>query len=732
MRLPYDVHEIEEKWRRRWREARQDETGRALTSDVPRRIFYNVVEFPYPSAEGLHVGHFFKYSGVDAYGRYRGMQGDLVFQPIGFDAFGIHTENFALRNAEHPAALTARTISAFRSQLSRGGMAWDWSRSIDTSDPRYYRWTQWILTRLLSAGLMYQATAPVVWCPSCLTVLAREQTEGDRCERCGTVVTEREMRQWFLRTTAYAERLLEGLDRLDWPERAKRLQRQWIGRSVGREIDFGDITVFSTRPETLPAATFLAVAPGHAAAGGTRPHPLTGDALPVLEAPYVIGTYGTGAVMGVPAHDDRDRQFAEAHGLPLSYAELLDQASADRTGRPAVRYRMRDWLISRQRYWGPPIPVVHCDACGPVPVPDDQLPVLLPHVDDVRPTGTGRSPLAAVPDFVHTRCPGCGGPGRRETDVSDTFVDSAWYFLRYPSADLDDRQWEVARTRQPDFYAGGPEHVQRHHLYARFLTMALCDLGLVPFAEPFPHMRLGGLIVKGGTKMSKSRGNVVSPDGYTSVHGADVLRCALLFTCPWESGGDFHDESIAGIERFFARLWKLVAAVTDASDATVPEAPTSGPSAEAVSDPVVARAVVAVGDAIERLRFNVAIARLMEAVDSIGIGPTASPAASASVAQLRTVVQLLAPLAPHLAEELWERLGGTSSVHRSRWPVVEAGALWDERVTVVVQVDGRVRARLTVGADADQPAVVSDAIAAAGVRPVRVVYVPGRLVNLVT
>jgi leucyl-tRNA synthetase len=721
MRLPYDFRQIEEKWRHRWRaDVDGDGASHCLepTSPDSDRCFYNLAEFPYPSAEGLHVGHFFKYSGVDAYGRYHAMRGHKVFQPMGFDAFGIHTENFALRTGEHPAVLTRRTIATFRAQLSHGGMDWDWSRCVDTSDPRYYRWTQWILTRLFGAGLMYRATAPVVWCPTCLTVLAREQTEGDRCERCGTAVTERQMRQWFLRTTAYADRLLDGLEGLDWPERAKRLQRQWIGRSSGLEIDFGDVTVFTTRPETLPAVTFLAVPSGHPAAGGTRPHPLTGASVPVLEAPYVIETYGTGAVMGVPAHDERDRRFAEEHGLPYSDAALLDESALDGVGRPAVRYRMRDWLISRQRYWGPPIPIVHCAGCGPVAVPDGQLPVLLPDLDEVRPTGTGRSPLASDPDFVEARCPACGRRAERETDVSDTFVDSAWYFLRFPSADLDDRPWDVARTRQPDFYAGGPEHVQRHHLYARFLTMALFDLGLVPFEEPFPRIRLGGLLVKEGAKMSKSRGNVVSPDAYVAEHGADVLRCALLFTCPWEAGGDFHDETIAGIERFFARFWGLVASLGDAAG------PSAGPAP--VTDPFVARAVVAVGDAIERLRFNVAIARLMEAVE--GVGTSDAPTA----AQLRPLVQLLAPLAPHLAEELWEILGETLSVHRSEWPVADPRALEDEHVTIVVQVDGRLRHRLTARRDEAEPVVVSEAIAAVGVEPVRVVYVPGRLVNLVT
>ena len=713
MAPPYDVRSIEDRWRRRWE---ADGLGRLNLDRVdPALKFYNLVEFPYPSAEGLHVGHVFKYSGADAFGRYQRMRGRQVFQPIGFDAFGIHTENFALRLDQHPLELTARTTERFRAQLSRAGIAWDWSRLVDTSRPGYYRWTQWLLVRLFDAGLMYQAEAPVLWCPSCLTVLAREQTEADgtACERCGDRVGERVMRQWFLRITDYADRLFDGLERLDWPERAKRLQRRWIGRSEGREIDFGDLTVFTTRPDTLPAVTFLAVPPGHAAAGGARPHPLTGDAVPVHEADYVVESYGTGAVMGVPAHDERDRRFAAAHGLPVSDAPLLDPAAAGAVGRLATRFRLRDWLISRQRYWGPPIPIVHCDGCGPVAVPDDQLPVVLPEIDEFRPTGTGRSPLAGSAAWVATTCPACVGPATRETDVSDTFVDSAWYFLRYPSSEFDDRPWDAERTRRllpVDFYAGGPEHVQRHHLYARFITMALHDLGLVPFADPFPRVRLGGLIVKDGAKMSKSRGNVTTPDEYVDAHGSDVLRCALLFSAPWEQGGEFSGDAIAGIERFFARLWRVV----------------TGPDGEPPAAGVVDRAVADVGEAIERLTFNVAIARLMEL----------TPRACSAEAK-RVLLRLLAPLAPHLAEELWHRLGEPYSVHVQPWPTYDERTLASDRVTLVVQVDGTVRGRVDVAAGLTEPAAVAAARAAVaetlgGRAVVRAIHVPDRLVNLVT
>jgi leucyl-tRNA synthetase len=435
--------------------------------------------------------------------------------------------------------------------------------------------------------------------------------------------------------------------------------------------------------------------------------------VPVHEADYVIESYGTGAVMGVPAHDERDRRFAAAHGLPVSDRPLLDAAAAGSVGRPATRHRLRDWLISRQRYWGPPIPIVHCDGCGPVPVPDDRLPVLLPEVDDFRPTGTGRSPLTGAAGWVETTCPRCGGKATRETDVSDTFVDSAWYFLRYPSTEFDDRPWDAERTDRllpVDFYAGGPEHVQRHHLYARFVTMALHDLGLVGFDEPFPRVRLGGLIVKDGAKMSKSRGNVVTPDRYVDAHGSDVLRCALLFSAPWEQGGEFSGDAIAGVERFFARLWRVV----------------TGPDGEPPAAGVVDRAVAGVGEAIERLTFNVAIARLMEL----------TPHARTAEAK-RVLVRLLAPLAPHLAEELWHRLGEPYSVHEQAWPTYDEDALASDRVTLVVQIDGTVRGRVEVAAGLREPAAVAAAESAVaealrGRTVVRAIHVPDRLVNLVT
>ena len=596
--LPDDANEVEGRWQARW-----DRDPPAPAPDG--EPFYNLAEVPYPSAEGLHVGHVLTYCGGDVVGRYQRMRGRAVFQPMGFDSFGIHTENYALKIGEHPAALTERTIANYRRQLSRVGCAWDWT-GVVTSDPSYYRWTQWLFLQLFRAGLAYQAEAAVVWCPSCATVLAHEQVEDGRCERCASPVTERVMRQWFLRITAYRERLVAGLEALDWPEPAKNTQRRWL-------------------------------------AG------------------------------------------------------------------------MHDWLISRQRYWGPPIPIVHCDVCGAVPVPEDELPVLLPDVADVRPTGDDRSPLATVASFVAAACPSCGGQARRETDVSDTFLDSSWYFLRHPSADVRSAAWDPDRTARllpVDLYAGGPEHVARHHLYARFVTMALHDLGLVGFEEPFPRLRLHGTITRDGAKMSKSRGNVVNPDEYVDRHGGDVLRAHLLSSGRWSATADFSEAGITGVERLFTRMWRLAHGGLDAGPGVGPEA--------------LARGVARVARGIEDLRFNNAMSALREL------------AAQASPAEAPTLVLLLAPFAPYLAEELWAALGGTYSVHAQQWPAMRRDSE-PSTVQLVVQVDGRVRDRLAVARGMSPAEAIALAESTPNVvrhltdrRVVRRVHVPDRLVNLVT
>ncbi|HEV2871842.1 MAG TPA: leucine--tRNA ligase [Actinomycetota bacterium] len=765
----YDPIEVQGRWQARWAADRLHEVDVERADDD--RFFYNLVEFPYPSAEGLHVGHAFTYSGADTYGRWLRMRGRTVFQPIGFDAFGIHTENYALRVGEDPATLTGRTIVRYRGQLERLGAAWDWDHSVTTSDPSYYRWTQWLFLRLHEAGLAVREQAPVVWCPSCLTVLANEQLEGDRCERCGTRVTRRVMRQWFLRITAYADRLVDGLEGLDWPETAKNQQREWIGRSAGVEVDFeldgGRLSTFTTRPDTLFGVTFLAVPPDHpgldglvagtgqeaavaafaeeaerrAVAGRDRDrrgvptgrsarHPLTGAPVPIWVTDYVVAGYGTGAVMGVPAHDERDLAFATAVGLPVVAAELAedvtDRLEALGRGRRVTRYRLHDWLISRQRSWGPPIPIVYCERCGTVPVPDADLPVLLPRVPDFRPTGSGRSPLASVADVVATSCPSCGGPATRETDVSDTFLDSAWYFLRYPSAGRDDVAWdpELTGRRLPvDSYSGGPEHVARHHLYARFVTMALHDLGLVPFAEPFPRLRLHGFLLKDGAKMSKSRGNVVVPDDYVNRVGADNLRMYLLFCAPWEDGGDWSDAGLAGIERFSARAWRLLTS-------------SGQPGPGGVDLRPLHQAVAAVGRSIERLKFNTAISALMELLRWARRERPAMDAAEWERVA-RTFTLLLAPLAPHLAEELWSRLGGPYPVVAQPWPEPDPDAIAERQVTLVVQVAGKLRDTLPAPPGLDRDRAVALALTSERVRrhlghgqPRDAVYVPDRLVNL--
>ena len=809
---PYDFHAQESRWLQAWLAhppAKFDVKG----AD-PARKFYNLVEFPYPSAEGLHVGHVYTYCGADALGRYMTMNGRQVLQPMGFDSFGIHTENFAIRINEHPKTVTDRTTANYRRQLGRVGANWAWDLELRTDDPSYYHWTQWIFVKLFKAGLARRKESAVIWCPSCLTVLAFEQVEGNRCERCGSEVGTKVMKQWFLRITAYADKLLAALDGLDWPELSKRLQREWIGRSAGADVVFAvtadpraRLTAFTTRIDTLFGVTFVALAPEHPFVGtlvtmagngvevaayvaevaarvgagrytrigeADRPgvvtdvtvtHPLTGARIPLVVADYVLGDYGTGVVMGVPAHDERDFAFATTLGLPIvqviepdpetgSYhgaaawpgggrlvasAEFTGLESADaRTriagrlrdkglGGPVIRYLLQDWLVSRQRYWGSPIPIIYCGTCGTVPVPETDLPVELPGVADFRPTGTGLSPLATSEEFVNAACPVCGGPARRETDVFDTFVESSWYFLRYPSRDCSQVPWDpqiTGRLLPVDMYAGGREHVTRHHLYARFVTRALHDLGLLPFPEPFTRLRLHGLLLSDGAKMSKSRGNVVSPDAYIDRVGADNLRTYLLFCGPWEEGGDFTDRGLHGVVRFSGRVYNLIV------NSAAPDGPGAGVQR-------LDQAVHKVGTDIGRLKFHTAIAEIMSLSNWLRderekmTGPQWAQAC-------RTLVLLLAPFEPFMAEELWQHLGGDYSVHNQAWPGYDPAALIDDEIELPVQVNGKLRGRVTVPATAGQQTVLAAALALASINdalaggtPRRVVFVPGRAMNLV-
>ncbi|MGD2071837.1 MAG: leucine--tRNA ligase, partial [Gemmatimonadota bacterium] len=756
--------------------------------------------------------------------------GRTVFEPIGFDAFGIHSENFALKQNVHPMDLIPANVANFTRQLRRIGGMFDWAHTVNTTDPAYYEWTQWIFLKLFDAGLAERKEAPVNWCPSCKTVLANEQVIAGACERCDTPVEQRRIAQWFFRITEYADRLLENLDRIDWSETTTKAQRNWIGRSEGAELDFpvlptevaeslaaGErdavedperlaseaplIRVFTTRPDTVFGATYMVLAPEHPLVddlttdarrdeveayrrrvaaldlvarqkvekqktgvftGGYCLNPATGEPIPVWVADYVLMAYGTGAIMAVPGHDERDFEFATKFDLeirrvvargvegaeePLEEAYLeggvlvnsgrfdgLEVAEGTRRivewleGRSLaefqVNYRLHDWCISRQRYWGPPIPIVHCDACGPVGVPEEELPVELPRVEDFKPGDEGVSPLARVEAWYRTRCPRCGGPARRETDVSDTFLDSGWYFLRYPSTDFGDRAMEAGLTGKwlpVDCYIGGNEHAVLHLMYARFLTMVLHDLGHLDFEEPFTRFRAHGLITHDGAKMSKSRGNVVIPDPIIEEYGADTFRTYLMFLGPFEEGGDYRDEGISGPHGFLHRLWDTVVAAEDGDP-----------------DPDVERKLHQTVEQVSRqmpeLAYNTCIAAMMEYLNAVRAGGR-----TASRGEVEALVVMLAPFAPHLAEELWERLGHDGSVFDgARWPEWDEEKAREESVQLAVQVNGKLRATVAGAADMDRAAAESLARSDANVARYleegevrRVVYVPGRLVNFV-
>ena len=795
---PYDPATIEAAWQARWVEGRSNEPD----LDRPARPFYNLMMFPYPSAEGLHVGNMFAFTGADIYGRFKRMQGFDVFEPIGFDAFGIHSENYALNVGTHPAKLIPQNIETFRRQLRRFGGMFDWRHELSTTDPAYYKWTQWLFLQLFKAGLAYKKRAAVNWCPKDKTVLANEQVINGRCERCESLVEQRFLDQWFFRITGYAERLLANLDQLDWSASTVALQRNWIGRSQGAEIVFTTpsghaLTVFTTRPETVFGATYMVLAPEHPLVdvltaaeqraavkayqrevqakdvvsrrvgdktktgvflGSYARNPATGLGVPIWIADYVLMEYGTGAIMAVPAHDRRDHEFATQFGLPIrevvrvpgetlpteslegtlvnsgQFDGLACAAAQDRIvqwlegqggAKATVRYRLHDWCISRQRYWGPPIPIIYCDVCGPVGVPEQDLPVELPFIEDFRPDDSGISPLARHKEWFNVRCPQCGAAGRRETDVSDTFLDSAWYFLRYPSTEFHSRPFDPARTNTwlpVTSYIGGNEHAVLHLLYSRFTTMVLKDLGHVAFEEPFPKLRAHGLIVKDGAKMSKSRGNVVVPDAYIQRWGADTFRMYLMFLGSFQEGGDFREEGITGVRRFLEKVWLLTHEAAAASDDPAP--PEVGRKLHQTIRKVT-------GDT-ERLDYNTAIAAMMEYVNVVRD-------AHGEVRQaVEPLVVMLAPYAPHLAEELWARLGHDTSIFSARWPA------WDERlasagdVEIAVQVNGKLRARLQLPRGASQEDVVAKALADEGVKRFvdgqtvrKVVYVPDRLVNLV-
>jgi leucyl-tRNA synthetase len=801
----YDPQAVEPKWRRRWEERR---TNAADLHAAPRP-YYNLMMYPYPSAEGLHVGNVFAFVGADVYGRYRRLQGENVFEPIGFDAFGIHSENYALKVDTHPAELIPQNIARFREQLQRCGLMLDWDHEVSTTDPRYYKWTQWIFLKLFDAGMAVRKKAPVNWCPECKTVLANEQVIDGHCERHpGTMVHQRLLEQWFFKITDYAERLLANHEWLDWSESTRIMQRNWIGRSEGADLVFETptgmpITVFTTRPDTIFGATYMVLAPEHplvrklttqeqlqtvheyqrqAAAmdivsrrvgdkektgvftGAYARNPATGESIPIWIADYVLMEYGTGAIMAVPGHDSRDLEFAhkfdlevrqvvqpddpaeegigfvgwdgtminsgQFDGMPCSEAvpaitAWLEQQGA---GKKQVQFRLHDWCISRQRYWGPPIPTIYCDDCGIVGVPEGDLPVLLPPLEDFRPDESGVSPLARVEEWYRVPCPKCGKEARRETDVSDTFLDSAWYFLRYPSTEYDDRPFDKELTEKwlpVNSYIGGNEHAVLHLMYSRFITMALHDLGHLPFEEPFTRFRAHGTIVKDGAKMSKSRGNVVVPDEYIGKWGADTFRMYLMFLGPYQEGGDFRDEGISGIRRFLDKVWNLVTAAGEGRAEDHPEA-----------NRKLHQTIHGVGADLEALRYNTAISKLMEYVNVLRAGGEGG--AGMPSALLQPLAIMLGPLAPHLAEECWERLGHDGSVFDAPWPAYDEALAQEEQLELVVQVNGKVRGRLRVARGISQDEAVEQALAQEAVQRFvadkqlrKTIYVPDRLVNLV-
>ncbi|TMG56546.1 MAG: leucine--tRNA ligase [Chloroflexi bacterium] len=796
----YVPADIEPKWEREWAASGLHNTP----DESDRPNFYFLTMFPYPSGD-IHVGHWYAFAPADCAARHLRMRGYNVLFPMGFDAFGINAENAAIDRKIHPAVWTEKNMAHMRDQFRRMGAAIDWRREVITCYPEFYRWNQWMFLKFLEKGLAYRAEAPVNWCPRDETVLANEQVIAGRCERCDTPVVKRQMTQWFFRITAYADELLR-FDEVDWPERVRVMQTNWIGRSEGADIAFPvegesgeEIRVFTTRPDTIYGATFMVLAPEHPLVakitapsrraevdryverarnmeeiertaaervrtgvdtGAFARNVFTGERIPIWIADYVLQTYGTGAIMAVPGHDERDFDFAKRHGLeirevispdgieqgslsapylgegrmvrsgPFSGTPTADgrravaeEAKRRGIGGPSVTYRLRDWLISRQRYWGTPIPVVYCDTDGAVPVRYEDLPIALPR--DVEFTGRGGSPLAHVPSFVNTTCPKCGGPARRDIDTMDTFVDSSWYMYRYldpkfAAAFMDKdlgRKWLPVHQ-----YTGGIEHAILHLLYMRFVCKALRDLGELWFDEPALRLRNQGTIIFGGRKMSKSRGNVQTPDEYVAIYGADTLRLFLMFLGPWTQGSDWDASGIEGVHRFLNRVWML--GLTD---------PGAGPRDRAI-DRALHRTIAKVTADLETYHFNTAIAAMMELSNALqhASGPSRADAVD-------KLILLLAPFAPHIAEELWHRRGGTGTVHRQTWPAYDATLAAADEITLVIQIDGKVRERIPAPAGmsiarAEELARANPKVRAAltGRDVDRVVVVPDRIVNIVT
>ncbi|MBI2506902.1 MAG: leucine--tRNA ligase, partial [Candidatus Colwellbacteria bacterium] len=697
--MAYPIGKIEKKWTKKWLESGIYEPD----LDKAKKPFYNLMMFPYPSAEGLHIGAVRTFSGVDVYGRFMRMQGHDVFEPIGLDGFGIHSENFALKVGKHPMQHAKDSEKNFYRQLGSIGNGFAWKERLETYDPSYYKWTQWVFIQMWKHGLAYRGKASLNWCPSCKTVLADEQVIGGRCERCDTEVTKKELEQWFFKITKYAEKLLKNLEKIDWSEHVKILQKNWIGRSEGSFIQFPvvnsnkKIDIFTTRPDTILGATYMVLAPEHPliedlksgiknleevkryikraktkteneriAGGPTSPeasrgqgkaktgielkgvraiNPASKQEIPVWISDYVIMSYGTGAIMAVPAYDERDMEFAKKFRLPAPRAKLVDKDKITKQvgGRKEVHYHLRDWLISRQRYWGPPIPMIYCEKCNWQPVPEKDLPVKLPLIKNFRPTGKGESPLASVKSFYEVKCPKCDGRAKRETDVSDTFLDSAWYFFRYPDVKNKKEVFSKARIKKwlpVDMYIGGAEHSVLHLLYSRFLTMVFKDMGLVDFDEPYITFRTHGLITREGAKMSKSKGNVVDPDEYLSKFGIDTIRAYLHFIAPLPASGDWRDTGIMGIVRFLNRVWAMGEKLQSANS-----------KSQRVISSWLHLSIKEITKDIAALKYNTAISELMTVLNRL------EKEKQTNRKDFETFLLVRAPFAPFITEELGQKLG---------------------------------------------------------------------------
>ena len=802
MAVPYNHKAIEKKWRQKWEE------NPVNVDDGKKPKYYCLDMFPYPSGNGLHVGHWRGYVISDVWSRYKMMQGYYLIHPMGWDAFGLPAENYAIKTGQHPAISTAKNISNIKRQINEIAAIYDWDREVNTTDPDFYKWTQWIFVKMFKEGLAYEKEFPINWCPSCKTGLANEEVVNGCCERCGTPVTKKNLRQWMLRITKYADRLLNDLDKLEWPEKVKKMQTEWIGKSYGAEVDFPvegkdeKITVYTTRPDTLHGATFMVLAPEHKLAAGLATpdqkeavdayiyaasmksnvdrmqdkektgvftgsyatNPLNGAKVPIWLSDYVLADYGTGAIMCVPAHDDRDFEFAKKFDIPIiqviakdgkaieNMTEAYTEASGTMInsgdwngmesavlkkeaphiiekmgiGRKTVNYKLRDWVFSRQRYWGEPIPIVHCPKCGNVPVPEEELPLRLPDVESYEPTGTGESPLAAIEDWVNCKCPKCGAAAKRETNTMPQWAGSSWYFLRYVDSHNDNElvsKDKADKYLPVDMYIGGVEHAVLHLLYSRFYTKFLYDIGVVDFDEPFHKLFNQGMITgKNGIKMSKSKGNVISPDDLVRDYGCDSLRMYELFVGPPELDAEWDDRGIEGVYRFLSRFWNLV---MDNKDKNI----------KASKEMIKARhkMIHMITTRLEGFSLNTVISGFMECNNNLIA--IAKKEGGMDKETLEAAVLLLAPFAPHMGEELWEELGHTDSVFHHEWPAHDEEAMKDDEVEIPVQVNGKTKAVISIPVDISKEDAIAKAKEVLGDKLsgniIKEIYVPKKIVNIV-